>query len=109
MTGKDYLETVRLKSLEVLEQNYYAYDIIAAFEAGQKDAQILVTDEDLASVRLSLPDADRIDYFDTSTSVELKDPMEEFVFNCIPASYEKYERAVFIEHLGKLIEWAKGN
>ena len=46
MNGKDYLETVRFKTLEVLEQKYYAYDIIAAFEAGQKYGQNLVKESD---------------------------------------------------------------
>lgn len=42
MTGKDYLEKVRFNTLEVLEQKYYAYDIINAFDAGKKDGQNLV-------------------------------------------------------------------
>lgn len=39
MNGKDYLETVRFEGLALLEQVYYAYDIIKAFEAGQVNAQ----------------------------------------------------------------------
>ena len=56
MTGTEYLETVKFKSLEVLEQKYYAYDIIAAFEAGQKDAQNLATNGGSADVSSLLLD-----------------------------------------------------